>query len=202
MDRGKVYLRRHIMLSGEYASLVLSGVKRATVRLGVVVPRYKEVIIHSGGRPIAKARIVDVTYKRVAELTDEDARLDGFSSVAELLEALGRAYGRNIDENSVVSVIKFEVVQRFDELRGDDVYYGLAPSDIARIGLRYLRSELDEEEVRVLELLGKGLSIREAANVLYGSPHRRLRVRRAVRKVLRELVRRGIIKPPGVGRDQ
>ncbi|MEM1698644.1 MAG: ASCH domain-containing protein [Sulfolobales archaeon] len=190
---GKIFIRRHLMLSHEYANLLLSGIKKATVRLGLVVPKYDEVIIHSGGRPIAKAKIVGVEYKKVHQLTDEDAKLDGFSSVDELIDALRRTYG-NIDDGSDVSIIKLEVIQRFDDLRNHDPYYGLNPSDIARIGMRYLKNELSDEEKRVLELLSKELSIRRAAVKLYGSPDRRSKIRRIVRRVLGELRRRGIVR--------
>ncbi|MCD6084489.1 MAG: ASCH domain-containing protein, partial [Desulfurococcales archaeon] len=88
-----VYLRRHIMMRGEYARLLLSGRKKATIRLGKVIPKYDEVIIHSWGRPIAKAKIVKVVYKRIRELTNEDAWKDGFKTRDELLRELRRVYG-------------------------------------------------------------------------------------------------------------
>lgn len=194
MTRGKVFLRRHLMLSKKYAELLLNGVKKATIRLGYVIPKHDEVIIHSGGKPIAKAKIVGVEYKKVRELTDDDAKLDGFNNVSELLKELRRVYN-GLHQDDVVSIIKLEVTQRFDKLRSDDMYYGIAPSDIARIGLRYIRDRLNEEDLKILELLGRGYSIREVANMLYGSPLKRLKVRRALRKALRELIKEGIIKP-------
>ncbi len=194
MTRGKVFLRRHLMLSKKYAELLLNGVKKATIRLGYVIPKHDEVIIHSGGKPIAKAKIVGVEYKKVRELTDDDAKLDGFNNVSELLKELRRVYN-GLRQDDVVSIIKLEVTQRFDKLRSDDMYYGIAPSDIARIGLRYIRDRLNEEDLKILELLGRGYSIREVANMLYGSPLKRLKVRRALRKALRELIKEGIIKP-------
>ena len=139
-----VYLRRHIMMRGEYARLLLSGRKKATIRLGKVVPKYNEVIIHSWGRPIAKARIVNVTYKRVKELTDDDARKDGFRSREELVRELRRVYG-NVKDDDLVTVIELEVTQRFDELVPEDPYLGLKPSDIGRLALRYLRDELTRD---------------------------------------------------------
>lgn len=194
MTRGKVFLRRHLMLSKKYAELLLNGVKKATIRLGYVIPKHDEVIIHSGGKPIAKAKIVGVEYKKVRELTDDDAKLDGFNNVSELLKELRRVYN-GLRQDDIVSIIKLEVTQRFDKLRSDDMYYGIAPSDIARIGLRYIRDRLNEEDLKILELLGRGYSIREVANMLYGSPLKRLKVRRALRKALRELIKEGIIKP-------
>ena len=192
MGRGRIFLRRHLMVRGEFVKPILEGVKKATIRMGVVVPKYDEVIIHGGGRPIAKARIIDVVYKRVSELTGADAALDGFSNREELIEALKKVYGR-VSPDDMVTIIKFEVVQRLDEVRSDDVYCGLNPSDIARIYLRYLKESASEEDRRVLELLSRGLSIREVAKKLYGSPERRFRVRRAVRRALKELISRGVL---------
>jgi hypothetical protein len=192
--RGRVFLRRHLMLSRKYADLLLNGVKKSTIRLGYVIPKYDEVIVHSGGRPIAKAKIIGVEYKKLSELTDEDARLDGFSNVSELLKELERMYG-SLHQDDIVTIIKLELIQRFDDLKTDDMYYGINPSDIARIGLRYVRNRLSEEELKILELLGKGYSIREVASTLYGSPLKRLKVRKALRRTLRELIKRKIIKP-------
>ncbi len=187
-----VYLRRHIMMRGEYARLLLSGKKRATIRLGKVIPKYDEVIIHSWGRPIAKAKIVNVTYKKVRELTDDDARKDGFSSRDELLRELRRVYGE-VKDNDLVTIIELEVVQRFDKLVPEDPYLGLKPSDIGRLALRYLREELSREELSILEELAKGKSIRWVAKKLTGSPLNRGKIRRIVRKALALLVKKRII---------
>lgn len=192
MGKGKIFIRRHLMVRGEFVKPILEGVKKATIRMGIVVPKYDEVIIHGGGRPIAKAKITEVVYKKVSELTDADAALDGFKSREELIEALKKVYGR-VSPDDVVTIIKFEVIQRLDEVKSDDVYCGLSPSDIARIYLRYLKEHASEEDRKILELLGRGLSIREVAKKLYGSPERRFRVRRVVRKALKELISRGIL---------
>ncbi|HIC98413.1 MAG TPA: ASCH domain-containing protein, partial [Pyrodictiaceae archaeon] len=38
------FLGRHLMVKGEYVDNILSGKKRATIRLGIVKLRYKELI--------------------------------------------------------------------------------------------------------------------------------------------------------------
>jgi hypothetical protein len=73
-----IYIRGHIMVKKEFAELILKGVKTTTIRLGKVVPRSREIIIHSGGRPIAKAIIESIEYKKVKELTVEEANSDGY----------------------------------------------------------------------------------------------------------------------------
>ncbi len=182
------------MIKGEYASKILTGEKRATVRVGKYVPKYREIIIHSGGRPICIAEIVKVTYKKVSELTDEDAMKDGFTNVKELINALKRIYG-NISDEDCVTVIEFRVRKRLDDLKSSDAYMGLDPANIARLALRYLRKDLAPSELRILEELGKGLSIRAVAGKLTGDPTKRYQVRKAVRKALRKLVEKGYLKP-------
>jgi len=187
------FLGRHIMIKGEYADKLLTGSKTTTIRLGIVKPKYSEVIVHGKGRPLAKARIKSVTYKTVGELTDEDARRDGFASRAELLRALERVYGK-VRPDDKVTIIELEVTQRLDMLPPEDPYMGLEPADIARLALRYIRALLEEEDVKILEDLTRTNSIRSTAVRLYGSIERRWRVRKALRKALRILRDQGLLR--------
>ncbi|MEB3861449.1 MAG: ASCH domain-containing protein [Desulfurococcales archaeon] len=188
------YLGRHLMIRGEYVERLLSGEKRATIRAGVVRPRYSEVIIHGGGRPVAKAVIEGVEVKRLGELTEEDARLDGFRSRDELVSALRRTY-KWLGPEDPVTIIKLRVVKRLDDVESDDPYMGLEPGDIARIALRYLK-DLSREEVKVLRLLTQTNSIREATLILYKDLGQRWRVRRVLRRALRRLVEEGVLGGP------
>ncbi len=199
-DEGKKvkFLGRHLMLKGEYVDDILSGRKKATIRLGIVKLKHNELIVHGGGRPVAKIRVTNVRYKRVSELTDEDAAIDGFRSKEELLEALRRAYGE-VRPDDYVTIIEFEVVQRLDQLPVQDPYMGLEPADIARLALRYLPEEFNEEDKRILMELTRTNSIRAVAYRLYRDLGKRWRVRRVLRRALRLLVERGYLKAkPGV----
>jgi len=187
------YLGRHIMIKGVFADKLLEGRKSTTIRLGIVKPRYREVIIHGHGRPLAKAEITEVTVKRVAELTEEDARRDGFASLKDLLDALRSVYG-DLRPDDNVTIIGLRVKQRLDSLESEDPYLGLEPADIARLALRYLKGELGEEDVRILEDLTRTNSIRMTAVRLYGSVERRYRVRRALRRSLEMLLERGLVR--------
>ncbi len=182
------------MVKGEYVDDILSGRKKATIRLGKVKVKYNELIVHGGGRPVAKIRVTNVVYKKVRELTDEDAQKDGFKSLRELLEALRKVYG-NLSPDDVVTIIEFDVVQNLSELEPQDPYLGLSPADIARLALRYLRDTLSDEEKKVLRDLTITNSIRSTAIRLFGSLEKRWRVRRILRRSLSELLRRGLIKP-------
>ncbi len=193
------FLGRHLMVKGEYVDDILSGRKRATIRLGKVKVKYDELIVHGGGRPVAKVKVTNVVYKKVKELTDEDARKDGFRGLSELLEALKKVYG-DIKPDDTVTIIEFDVIQNLSELEPQDPYLGLSPADIARLALRYLQDMLSDEEKKILRDLTITNSIRSTAIRLFGSIERRWRVRRVLRRSLNELLRRGLIKPRGISK--
>ena len=94
----------------EYVNLILSGRKKSTVRKGIKsYETGKIVYLKASSRPFAKARITKAVVKRVGELSDEDARMDGFENREELLEALKKIYGR-ISDSDIVTVVRFELV--------------------------------------------------------------------------------------------
>jgi hypothetical protein len=187
----KWFLGRHLMLKQKYADKLLEGKKKATIRLGVVRVKYPELIVHSGGKPIAKVKVKSIKIKKVKELTDDDAIKDGFSTRDELLDELRHVYGR-FSPDDPVTIIEFEEVERI-ESEGENPYSGLEPADIARIALKYLRDELSDEEREVLLDLTRTNSIRLTAVRLFGGIHRRHRVRRALRNALRLLKAKGIL---------
>ncbi|ABM80811.1 ASCH domain-containing protein [Hyperthermus butylicus] len=186
------FLGRHLMVKGEYVDDILSGRKRATIRLGKVKVKYNELIVHGGGRPVAKVRVTNVIYKRVKELTDEDARKDGFRNLGELINALRKVYGE-VKPDDYVTIIEFEVVQDLTSLEPQDPYLGLEPADIARLALRYLGDMLSDDEKKILKDLTSTNSIRATAVRLFGSIERRWRVRKVLRRALSELVRQGLL---------
>ena len=187
------WLGRYIMVKGVYANAILSGKKRATIRKGFVVPKYEEVIIHSGGRPIAKARITKIVHKKVKDLTDKDAKVDGFRTKKELLKSLKKIYGR-LDKKDDITIIEFKVIQRLDQLDEEQKYMGLEPLDVARLGLRYLRDELTNKQRKVLETLLQTKSLRATAVALYGTIEKRYIIRRMLKSVLKKLVEKGLLE--------
>jgi len=186
------YLGRHIMVKGKFAKQILKGEKITTVRLGIVRPKYDEVIIHGGGRPICKAKIVRVEHKRVKELSDADAIKDGFKDLLHLLEELEKFYGQ-LNPDNWVTIIEFKVIERLNKLEPKDPYLGLKPVDIARIALRYL-TDLSEHERKILLELTRYASLRRTAKELYGNPLQRKHIRAIVKKALKKLIERGLIK--------
>ncbi|MEM1596571.1 MAG: ASCH domain-containing protein [Desulfurococcaceae archaeon] len=186
------FFGRHIMLKGAYIEKLLSNEKKATIRKGIYKPKYSEVIIHAGGKPVAKARITRVYYRRLKELGEYEARLEGFKNTSELVEELRRVYG-DINEDDYFTVIEFEIIQKLNDLTTEDPYYGLTPSDIARIALRYLSGELNENEKKILIDLTRTNSIRKTAVNLFKDLNKRALVRRTLRRTLRLLIEKNLI---------
>ncbi|ALU12045.1 hypothetical protein EYM_07465 [Ignicoccus islandicus DSM 13165] len=187
------YIGRHLMVKGEFVDEILSGRKRATIRLGIWKPKFNELILHGGGRPFAIVRITDVEYKRVKDLTEEDARADGFNSMEELMRSLRRVYP-HLNEEDYVTILKFQLIKKLTELDIRDPYMGLKPSEIARLALRYL-TDLSDEDKRIFKTLTETESLRETAIRLFGSISKRWIIRKKLKKALNELIEKGLIGP-------
>lgn len=187
------FLGRHLMIKGEYVEKLLSNEKRATIRKGIVKPKYDEVIIHAGGKPVAKAKIKRVYYKKLKELGEYEAQIEGCNDVDSLIEELKRVYG-DLRDDEYFTVIEFEITQRLDKLVIEDPYYGLKPADIARIALRYLNSELTELERRVLLDLTRTNSIRKTAANVFKDINKRGIVRRTLKRALQTLIERRFLR--------
>jgi hypothetical protein len=194
LGRKVKYLGGHLMMRKEYGDMVLEGKKTSTIRLGYIIPKKKEIIIHSGGRPIAKAIIDEVIHKKLSELDDEDVIREGYNSKRELFRELRKIYGRNISKDSIITIIRFHVTERLDNLDLSKPYMGLKPKDIAALGLRYLNNELLEEEKKILQVLRETGSIRKTAYRIYGTVEKRFNVRLVLKKVIEKLIMKGILQ--------
>jgi len=201
VEKTKVkFIGRHLMLKGVYIEKILSGEKRATIRRGIVKPKYNEITIHAGGRPIAKAKITRVYFKRLRELGDYEAKLEGYTSREELIEELRRVY-KGIRDDDYVTIIEFEVTQRLNMLLSEDPYHGLKPVDIARIALRYIKNELSDFEVKILIDLTRTSSIRKTTLRVLGNLNKRGIVRRTIKKAIKMLIEKGVLKTMRVESD-
>ncbi len=99
-----------INFDGKFVGMILEGKKRSTIRKGIKIYKRGVVVeLTADGEPFGEARITRVVVKRVSELDDLDAIMDGFTSKEELLDELKRIYG-SIDEDEFVTVIHFEFV--------------------------------------------------------------------------------------------
>ncbi|NPA48085.1 MAG: ASCH domain-containing protein [Thermococci archaeon] len=183
---------KHVEFDGRYLELLLSGKKRGTVRLGRLrIEPGSVVTLHAGGYVVGKALVKDVEYKKVSELTEEDARADGFGSLDELLEALRSHYTR-LKEDDVVTVVRFELIEKPERLvrSSEYPYGGHDPLDIAAKALKHL--DLDEEDRRVLEIFLREGSIRRTARRI-GGVKKRGEVREIIRKAYKELTEKGLL---------
>ncbi|MFP4558992.1 MAG: ASCH domain-containing protein [Archaeoglobaceae archaeon] len=99
-----------------YVEPVLKGEKRTTIRKGVRLNLLKKgrekgnaVNLMADREVFARAKINKVVVKRVDELTEDDAVLDGFQSLEELFSALHNIYGE-VKDNELVTIIHFDLV--------------------------------------------------------------------------------------------
>ncbi len=177
------------MLKAKYIEALRKGRKKATIRLGKVDVKSREFIIHSGGRIIARAILKGVVYKKIKEITDDDARMDGLTSKEELLKELREHYGE-IKDDDIVTIILFDIVEFLD--KPEEKYpHGLKPFEIAKLALDNL--ELSEKERRILRLLVKTQSIRKTAKKIYGKLSSRWKIRKLLDKCIRLLDEKGIL---------
>ena len=103
--------QRRINFDSEFVGAIVNGRKVTTVRKGIKrYPVGRIVDLTANNQPFARARVDRVVVKRVKELTERDALLDGFESREELIDALKKIYG-NVEDEELVTVVHFTVVE-------------------------------------------------------------------------------------------
>ncbi|HII47246.1 MAG: ASCH domain-containing protein [Pyrobaculum aerophilum] len=175
------------MLSQKYVKALLDGRKRSTIRPGVLKVADR-VYIHSMGKIVAIAEVEQVAYKRVSELTDEDAIIDGFNSRAELISYLKRRYP-GLRDSAIVTIVKFRKVEKVD-MPEDAHYGGMTPVEIATLALNRLK--LSPREQRILKAVVEAGSLRKAALKIFGTVEKRGVIRRVLRKAAMMLTHGGL----------
>ncbi|NJE41980.1 ASCH domain-containing protein [Thermococcus sp. GR6] len=140
MKRKSVQIRKFMLIDSAYKSRILRGDKVTTIRYGDYEAKPGSeiyLVITPSDTAIAKIRITRVEKKKVKELTNEDARLDGFSDVRELVRELSKIYGELYGDDEV-TIIGFEVIKRFEDSIPLKWLKGLnyrEPEEIARLCL-------------------------------------------------------------------
>jgi len=95
----------------DYAGKILAGEKTTTIRLRTNLKEGDLVEVYVGHARIGRAVIKRVIKKRLSELSDEELRMDGYSSREHLLRDLSRIYGRKVIESDPeVYIIEFELL--------------------------------------------------------------------------------------------
>lgn len=97
-----------------YVRLILSGRKTSTIRLGSLQVRSRYLKVVSSGRPVAVVRVEEVIHKKVKDLTDEDAELDGFNGLTELFRELRSIYGDFMLDDDI-TIIRFSLVKVLED---------------------------------------------------------------------------------------
>ena len=187
--------RKHIFFDGKYADKILKGEKTSTVRVGKYsIKKGRSFYVHARGHVLGKAVVTDVQIKKLNELTDKDAKRDGFKNKKELLKALKKHYGR-LDEKTPVTIIEFKIQDKFKEevTSSDFAYGGYKATEIAKLALTH-DVNLSEKEREILKTLLNTGSIRKTARQI-GSLNKRFMIRKVLRKVFSNLVKEGIITP-------
>ncbi|WP_461862911.1 ASCH domain-containing protein [Thermococcus sp.] len=116
MRERKIQIRKFILIDSSYKSRILRGDKVTTIRYGryEVKPGSEVYLaVRPSDTVVVKVRITEVVKKKVRELTDDDARKDGFRDVKELLRALNKIYGE-LSGDDEVTIIGFRVIKRYD----------------------------------------------------------------------------------------
>lgn len=172
------------MLKQEFWPLVKSGKKRITIRRFAKFSPGEEILIHTGGKIVGRARVVAVYKKKMEDIGEEEARKEGIS-LSKLRKLLERTYGK--DPNQELTVVEFDLLDVFDPpIDPEKLYYrGATPQEIARDALN--KGIVDDPfELEVLEKLATGKSIREIAFEMGGLWQRKI-IRRIVRKYRKKL---------------
>ena len=105
-------MAKRIYFSKNYKKKLLKGEKTSTIRLGIrkgyKVGDIVDIIV--SGKPVMKARITAIEYVKLKELTEEDAKLDGFHKKSKLVKALKMHYPK-IKETSNLTIIRFKPIK-------------------------------------------------------------------------------------------
>lgn len=99
---------KRIGLKPAYFPLVANGQKRSTIRAGTKTDLVGPAMLVAGSHSIAIV-IFEVVVKPYAALTEEDARLDGFVTLAELTAAL-KSFYPDLGPADPVSILHFKPV--------------------------------------------------------------------------------------------
>jgi uncharacterized protein YqfB (UPF0267 family) len=90
----------------EYKPLIISGRKTQTVRVWKKCTLREGRVIKSPG--LGRLRIDEIAQIKLKDLTEEDARLDGFDSRAEMLSVLKKIYKLKQTDNPTCYRVRFK----------------------------------------------------------------------------------------------
>lgn len=97
-----------LRLRPEFLAAVRCGQKRSTIRTGRRHIELGLLVLESAGESVL-VNVSKVTYKRFGELSDEDARSDGYANLTQLEAELRSVYPR-LRKSSPLTVVEFQLV--------------------------------------------------------------------------------------------
>lgn len=102
---------RPLPLNSAFFASVWAGDKNSTIRKGKRKVREGDLLMLTDGIDNqVSVNVTDVKIKRLDELTEADAKRDGFHSLGELFQTLKDIYP-TVEPQDPVTIIGFEVVQ-------------------------------------------------------------------------------------------
>lgn len=90
----------------KYKDKIISGKKTTTIRLETKLKPGDTVFVKAGNETIGTAKIIGVTDRKLKDLTEEDAGLDGFRNLRELRAELKDIYGP-LNEETTLKLVRF-----------------------------------------------------------------------------------------------
>ncbi len=118
-----VSIRNHLGLLEEYIDWVIEGKKNTTIRYrsgktdlpnSFLLPVLSTNPRTMGeGQQVGSALLRKLTIKTFGELSEDDARNDGFQSLIQLKDALHSIYGK-INDEEMISIYRFDFENGID----------------------------------------------------------------------------------------
>jgi len=96
-------LVKRLVFSKEYREVLLKRGKVTTIRRRPLASPGEYVDVYAGEEMVGRAMIEKIIEKKVSELSNVDARRDGFRNIKELKRALRKHY-KDLDEDSIIYV--------------------------------------------------------------------------------------------------
>ncbi|OYT62884.1 MAG: hypothetical protein B6U69_00545 [Thermofilum sp. ex4484_15] len=172
-------LGKYLTLDKEYLNLIFEGKKVTTIRRGLIVPSTEIVYLKCDGKMFGELKILSTKYVRARDLTDKDAKLDGFKDKRELMEKLLKYYP-DLKPEEWMTIIKFKLLRKMN---------GITDEDLARLALAYGLFK-DERERRILSAVARGVP-KETMKEVMGFEERE--VIKVMKGILKKLKEKGVI---------
>jgi len=186
----RLRLGKFLNFKRKYLERVLRGEKTTTIRRGIVTPSKDHVYLACEGKVLGEARISSLRFVKIKDLTDADAKRDGFESRDELLKALREIYP-DISQEDWVTVIALEGVTRYSKPLAVEDLQGLPSERLAEVSRLILAHGLATtlEEKRPFALLSLGYRLDDAARQAGMS---RSEAKRVLRRAVSVLLKREV----------